>query len=470
MGEHPLVVAALLFGVLAVPVVAVPASTGAADGAAVDATDVSVGVTVARWNATAIAYRLEFDVPNRARGLRVLPYAGSVVRADGFHVSGHRRTLAWDGRPDPSLTLRYDVRRAAAADCTCVATDDWVLAGPLRVRVSVRRSGGWSTAYLTDWQGESTVPTTVAVEDGLFLPGVVFLGEYDAAETTTAAGERVRVVRPATAAGRLDEGELLDAVSSAAARFDAGPPPEETVTVVVVPKVHENARGVHVDGMDDRGRAVGNGYVYVDDASDATTWVHEYVHTRQTFTAGPGMRWFAEATAEYYGVRLAAGSEAATVRRVDEAFGDVPRSNGVLAVPETWESVHVPYRKGGQVVAYLDRRIRAATGGERTFLDVFRRLNGRDGLAVGDLKDATAAVVGDRSLDDDVDRYVTTGAVPARDGGIDGPALRADASASSDPVFARVAEAGRARRWLSAVGVTVAAGLAALLLALRGRT
>lgn len=412
-----LLLVVVLVGLLPGPVVAAAGPAVSTDDPLVDVRDVVVEVSIERVNATALAYHLSFSFPSGARAGRVLPYSGQVTRADGFWLARDARSLVWNGTPNASLTVVSDVRRAAAAGCTCVATDDWVLADPVRVQVSVRRGSEWVSAYLTDWLSDSTVAADVTVEDGLFLPGAVVLGDVSVSETTTAAGERVRLVRPAVAADSPDEEAVLDAMTRASARFDVGRPPTDTVTAVVVPDVGES--DAHVDGMDDRGRAVGHGYVYLDEDTDATTWTHEYVHTRQTFTTASDMRWFVEATAEYYGYYLAAERESDARRLVAERFGGVePRSNRVLAVPETWGSRSVPYRQGGRVVAHLDRRVREETSGNRTFLDVFRRLNGRENVGVSDLQDATAAVVGSRTLDDEIDRYVRTGATVAQDGGL----------------------------------------------------
>lgn len=383
-------------------------AAGTSGNGTVDASDVRVEVTVVR-EGTGLEYRMSFRFPEELEEFRALLYDGRVTGTGGFVASGPEgRYLRWTGRRTATLTVEQNVARP---DCLCVVTENATLAEPLRARFELYVDGTQRHAHLTEWYGGPAVSLEVTLPDGQYLPGAVVVGPHEQVEGVTAAGERVRVLGPATAESHPEA--ILTAVRRAAPLFDVGAVPRERVTVVVVPDPPAERR--LAGGMTDSGRAVRNRYLFVRDGTGPGTWLHEYVHSRQTFTTTEEMRWFTEGSAEYYGVYLADRIEGRGLERVDDRFGREPGASGVLSRPDTWESRYVPYTTGGQVVAYLDRRVRAETDGRRTFLDVFRRLNGRENVSVADLRDATAAVVGSRTLDDEITRYVTTRATPAAD-------------------------------------------------------
>jgi hypothetical protein len=150
-------------------------------------------------------------------------------------------------------------------------------------------------------------------------------------------------------------------------------------------------------------------------------WVHEYVHTRQSFQLEPDMRWFREASAEYYGARLTYEQGRITREQMLAHFG-APRAAQRLTTPAEWSNRRVPYTKGARVLAVLDRNIRQTTSGQRSLEDVFRRMNHHDGaVSYADFRDIVASVAGHR-MDAWLDRYVA-GDTPI--GSVSGPPVEA---------------------------------------------
>lgn len=398
------VAVAFVLLVLCVPLGTVTTGTTVDGGAG--HSDVGIDVTVHRQGGE-LVYRFEFDVPGAVGGLYIEPYAGEIVTVRGFErPSDASRELAWDGVVrDPSVTVLQDL---SAAECPCVVTDDIAMVRPLRVRFRVVDHRGWTTAHLTDLAGTPTVSSSVAVEDGRFLDGLVAVGETTVATGTTVTGERVRVVAPVDAR-RARAGVVADRIVAAAPLFDVGRPDAQGTTVVVLPDAPLDAPGVVTTWRGSRGVATPNGDVYVREDTGPGTWLHEYVHTRQSFSTAPDMRWFPEATAEYYGLLLADRTDPATDDRdrLERRFG-APRAGGVLADTGTWGSVYVPYDRGGRLIWYLDGRIREETDDRRTFMSVLQRLDGRHGLTLSDLRTAVSEVVGSRVLDEEIVRYATT--------------------------------------------------------------
>lgn len=418
---------------------------GSAAGTAADRNEeaVSVDVHVSRRNATTLTYRLDFEVSPEVDRLRVFPYAGVVSRAPGFDgVDGHR-SVEWTGGRRPSLTVTYDIADVAETGCVCVVTERFVVAPPLRVRFTTDVDGHRSTAYLSEWLDDRTVDSSIVVENGLFRPNVVFVGPSETATGVLVDGRPVEVVAPRRANASADQ--VVRTLEVASTSFPVGSARANRVTVVVVPNGAGTGAPEGPNALHARGVYTGRGYAYVDAESGPSTWIHEYVHDKQNYTTEPSMRWFDEATAEYYGRHLAA----VVKNDVDDpttAFEGPATVEGVLVDPDSWESYMVPYERGGRAVAELDGLIRASTGGERTFVDVYRRLNGRDGLVLADLKTATATVVGDRSLDDDIDRLAANRETVAGDQRTNDPvstgAVATPASDSSVPKGTNAQTAG----------------------------
>ena len=164
-------------------------------------------------------------------------------------------------------------------------------------------------------------------------------------------------------------------------------------------------------------------------SSPSNLWVHEYVHTRQSFSLGTGMQWFREASAGYFAANASLRHDRIERTTVARAFTGKEFGNATLSNPATWSSHEVPYYRGPLVLWALDREIRSVTDGERDLRDVFERTNGHEGnVTYADFKHLVADVAG-QSMDAWLDRYVTTTERPDVDElGVDGRAVDPDGS------------------------------------------
>jgi hypothetical protein len=408
-----------LLAVLATVAVSAVGAAPATPGTHQD--EVGVEVTITRHNATTVAYHYDFDLPPEQTGLDVRLYTGGVVERDGFSFRQRPRLLQWNGADTPSFTA---FKRVEPGDhCLCVATSSWMLTKPVRVELTSEYNGRSSRLFLTDWLGGRQANATFDVPDGRFTPGVVYLGATEQRHASSPDGQQLMVFAP-DSPDQPAAGTVLETLTVATHSFDFTAGPGQPVVLSVVPHTTDTLGGRGSNGLHARGITISNGYAFVDGATGPSTWLHEYVHTQEQYSTASSMDWYVEATASYYGKLMAAQQAERSPEHVIAAFRSKGGPDGILARPQTWDSHFVPYERGGRVVAYLDWRIRAATDGQRSFLDVYRRLNGQRDLTVEDLQAAVASVVGDRSLAEDISTYVEGNATLGNDWGPSDSALR----------------------------------------------
>jgi hypothetical protein len=111
-----------------------------------------------------------------------------------------------------------------------------------------------------------------------------------------------------------------------------------------------------------------------------SSWLHEYVHTRQQFDLVPETTWLTEATAVFFATYHAHEQGLISDAEFQQSVNPSVCAGDVLSRPESgWSSVHTPYRKGSRVAAWLDRRIRELTDGAQDLHAFVRELNLREG-------------------------------------------------------------------------------------------
>jgi len=186
-------------------------------------------------------------------------------------------------------------------------------------------------------------------------------------DTTT-----VTVVAPA--GGDVDPARKAHFVSEFLSPYALDPEPRK-VTVVAAP-----------DALPHRGLTYPDGtcYVTVDafwDGDVGSVWLHEVVHTRQSFEPSREMAWFREASAEYLSYR-AMQEQYGEVTRSDvrarlDAYSDYPDAR--LSTPATWDGDPVDYTRGVRLLHAIDATVRSGSGGEHTLFDVFHAMNEHDG-------------------------------------------------------------------------------------------
>ncbi len=367
-----------------------------------------------------VGVRASVEIPDRARALRLTlrSAADGPIEADGFDRvdDAEGETWEWDGSTDrPTVTYRLEANDTAAGDGPLdgggsyrfVDAGDWAL-----VRTPV------SDVSYSSVGGELRVDRERDVDgDGVASQAMAFLGPHEE-YSYDAAGQRFRLIVPAAADPVASPDAVFAAFEHAATGLQVGARDAEVVAVAApTGEVEWAARGLQVGDRDM--------WVAADEPAGTASdvWTHEYVHTRQSYDADPGARWFTEATATYYAALFAVERGEADFdefRRTLARGERQPEATSILADPDTWRG-HPDYTKGSLVAGEIDRQLRVATDGEASLATVFRDLNAASDPATNqaflDAVEAAAAEGGDgevaAAIRDDAERYTTTEAVPA---------------------------------------------------------
>ena len=389
------------------------ASTTAASDSALQTTEsdeITVTTTLDRTPETVgeMSVRVAVSIPERVTQLTAeLPDRARVTETDGLsRESGTNYT--WDGETaKPTATYRVDPNRLSDREGPLSVdgqylfadTEEWAL-----VRIP-------QTGITGRYTGRSTLGLDRETEiEGPGVAGerMAFLGATDV-RTRRAHGQTFRLVIPAAAELESEPGEILDSVSGAADRLRIGPKDDE-VFMIAAPtdRVDWTVRGLQIGSAD----------FWVRDREGVETasnvWIHEYVHTRQEYTAAPSAQWVTEGTASYYAALLpleAGEIEFSAFQRELQTGAAASQHRAVLSDPDRWPDF-ANYRKGALVAGDLDRRIRVTTSREATFDQVLRELN--TAAEPIDSRAVSRAVrnAAGRDVAGVADRYTTTTAGP----------------------------------------------------------
>ena len=340
---------------------------------------------------------VETAVPDSVTGVSVSPPDGAdVVETTGYEQTTDG-TWTWDGAASavdrPTITYVADVDRRDEGTLEATSTGDWALFNWRTADVA------WRYSRRADAPEPAVVERGEPVGEGVVGPGYAYLGPYET-ETRTVDGETIRLVVPAAADMVSSPDAVADALAGASDDLRVGAR-NERLTVFVAPAPIDapgKLSRAQVDGRQDM-------YVGADRPLETAdnAWFHEYVHSRQAYEAGSGMRWFDDASAEYYAARLASEgghvSEAAFVEyvRTDEASDAVLRESRSV-------TDRASYFKGMRVLAALDVEVREASGGDRTLQDVFAAVNAHDGTVT----DETFATLVEETVGEPRDEWLAT--------------------------------------------------------------
>jgi len=385
--------------------VADPLASGidSAEGSTEGASETAVSVTRADKE---LRYELTVSPDADVDRLWVVVGGATVTDSNGFErVENDGRTrLVWTGAEPARVVLSVQASRPGAADGPTngresVATERWTFASVPFVEVQRVSDGTVERSWpLTERAGG------LADVHGVFGDRYALAGPTEVV-TRSNTGRQVRVVLPAGATTGAAPTAIADTLADAAGRLNVGDR-DESVLAYAVPGVRRG--GESVPARDEF-------WVEADSRLDdpENVWLHEYVHTRQSFRLATDMRWFREASAEYYAARLSyeqgSVSEQALRRHLD---GDPSRAT--LTDPTTWQNDGVPHHKGARTLAVLDSKIRAETGDHRSLEDVFRRLNRHDGSVTYAVFTRTVGEVAGTSMDGWLDKHVA-GDAPVTD-------------------------------------------------------
>ncbi|WP_092692473.1 hypothetical protein [Halorientalis regularis] len=320
----------------------------------------------------------------------------TVVEADGMATT-RRDGRTWVRRAGDSATASVRIRTTTAATDRPTeggeyfATESWLLGRvPL---VELRWASAGERVERRRLFADGRTSSARATVSNRY----VLVGDQRSVSVTAADGG-IRIVSPVGTELGPDEDDLLPALGDAAERLDVGDRGDDVVLFALGSPARRGGESFPVHD---------EAWINTDSPLDDpnSVWLHEYVHTRQDFVLAADMRWFREASAEYYAARLAY-EQGRIDRAVMEAHIDGAPTTAALTEPGSWDDPTVPYTKGARVLALVDRKVRLSTDGARSLEDVFRRLNEHDGpVTYGDFKDAVAAVAGHR-MDGWLDRYV----------------------------------------------------------------
>jgi len=322
-----------------------------------------------------VSVRQVYAVPDRLVSLGTeIPADGTLTGRDGFvHINATH--FRWDGTtPRPEISYELPVNE------TVDRTDPQAASG----RYLYTDTANWSLferpSTPTRWEATGRTPIRFERRSSTAGPGeagqwLVFLGESETHERT-AAGQQFRLVVPAAANLSESPDAILDALANGSDALRVGDR-DERVFMIAAP-----TDGI---GWGVRGLQTGDTDLWVRDSERLDTadsaWLHEYVHSRQSFRPTSRTAWFTEASASYYAALLSLEQDAIDF----QAFRDRMRKGTwpvydrvVLANTSTW--VRSPqYYKGSLVAGQLDRQLRVATDREQTLQDVFRAMNERRG-------------------------------------------------------------------------------------------
>ncbi|WP_255151757.1 hypothetical protein [Halorarius halobius] len=351
------------------------------------------------------------SMPASVSSFRFTPrYDGIRVQSTrGFSRSGGE--FVWDGRTgDPSITFTAPAAPRTATvrpedgganGLGTAGAEQWtyVAAGRLTFSYSYRYYGV-----------DPGIETRVAADGGTAGPSIVFLGEY-AVTNRSYGDQQFRLVVPeaATFTDR-DRNEVLSALIGARVALDVGAVDRRVNVFVTTDPIRRG--GVT---FPQRRRGVQDVWVRDDVRLNTTgnTWFHEYVHSRQSYETTAETRWFTEASAEYYTALLTLQQGRIEFDTVHDHLTTERGADDRLAAPSTWSSSRTPYTKGRRVLAALDLRIRAASGGDATLQDVFRTMNRHDGpVSSADFRRMVDDAAG-ADLSGWLDRYVQGTATPS---------------------------------------------------------
>lgn len=319
-----------------------------------------------------------YELPTNLGSLEArLPETATVTAVDGF-VHRDDRTYEWDGTtPEPSLTYEQQGNRstdqtgpiAGPGSLVFVDVGDWAL---------VQRP---QVAHQWRWQGEQVgLDRQLTTEEGVASDVMAYLGEYEK-HTHEAHGQEFQLVVPETASLAADRAELFEVLADSSDTLRVGDRDEE-VFMVAAPtgNIDWGVRGLQIGPADMWARDIER----LNDPDNV--WLHEYVHTRQDYTTASDLHWFTEGVATYYAALLTYEQDRISFQELRErlAVGTQSRfSRAILANPGTWAS-GTDYNVGALVSGALDRQLRLGTEGERSFQEVFRRMNAHDGVVTAD--------------------------------------------------------------------------------------
>ncbi|MFB9809013.1 glycyl aminopeptidase [Haladaptatus pallidirubidus] len=346
-----------------------------------------------------------FDEPDSENTFWLINYTGNVVSSTGFisdKMHKNEQALRWDGETkSPSVTITSSANEGNGQEYT--ATNRWIL-GPtpqLSVAWAPSRNSRWQ--YRQPFQEDYPNATVKFADSGVLGSTFTYIGAYEE-HTHHADGQQFQLIVANDAAPADPPSEIFKSLTMASKHMPGKSP--DKVLAFVLPD--PSWRGGYASPSRDEL------WVHEDArlSGPRNLWIHEYVHTRQSFELGKEMMWFREASAAYFASNLSVEQGRTSQSDVLQLLTAKKFDESALSKPNTWASHEVPYYQGAYTLWALDARIRNATNGERSLFDVFDRMNSHEGtIDYGDFKRIVTNIAG-QSIDPWLNQYVTTSALP----------------------------------------------------------
>lgn len=371
-----------------------PAPVQFATSATASAAQVSSGDTIDQTQTYAltpdrpgnVTVTLTYEIPDRVVSLETRIPSGATLSDTGGFERRNQTTFEWDETTE-TATIEYHIEPNETIETTGPEADDGqyvaVDAGEWALFQRSRTPTRWEYTGSDPVQFRRDVTTQGAGAAG---DDLVYLGETDVYRRT-GSEQTFRLAVPARADLAERPEDVLESMLNASDALRVGDR-DETVFVVAAP-TGEVDWGV-------RGLQTGDSDMWVQDRERLDTadnvWLHEYVHTRQSFRTTAESRWFSEASATYYAAFLTLEQDRIDFAAFEERLGEGERpvyDDVILTDPDTWER-NANYYKGPLVAGRIDEGIRVASDSERTLQETLRVLNG---LGQPVTQDAFLAVV-----------------------------------------------------------------------------
>jgi len=360
----------------------------------------AVSVTLDHERAQPMALQISLDI-DPSPGTETLSVGFSnterLVSTDGFHAPNTETSgYEWDGETEScSMELVIDTddeESETFGGQDYAGTESWLFAPTPSIWISYSDDSdsgvGSFLGNRIDVIGDRDQPNvTLNLETpGFIAESALYLGSYDDhLFLPEGPHESFQLVVPSHAELSEARGAIFTALEFASTKLSVGAQYDTFLVFVATDPVRDG--GLQ---MTDSNPAREEAWVHESSRVDNpdSTWLHEYVHTRQSYSIAADMEWFTEASAEYYTVRLwweKIRSETDTTKNLLKPWNTAvdavrqlrPASEYVsddLTDEEAWTDERTPYQKGGYVLLALDELIRDE-GDSATLQTLFWRLD-----------------------------------------------------------------------------------------------
>lgn len=351
-------------------------------------TEASIEVTVA------------YTLPEKVEELTIT-IDQDATNPDLVGFTGNGRTFEWDENTiSPAITFEQEVDRESSrlGGYSFLDTGSWAITQ--KPSVTERWSATSPVTVIEEVEVDADV---AASSDGY----VVFVGPFRE-RGVRGSQQVIRFIIPEAASLSPTTHAVRRTLRHASEDLVIGARDEETLAVAV--PAGEMSRGI-------AGLQSGMSGFWVKDNQHVdtahSTWIHEYVHTRQALNYTESTKWLIEGSANYFAALLAYRQRLATYADFHNVVLTSKDAQAVLAEPDRWPSPYTDYKKGCRVLATLDIELRDRTDGTKSIQSVFWELNrSEERLTHPRLAKTVASVGNDPSLRSWIDKYATSTAVP----------------------------------------------------------